>query len=104
MLREIVLEHMVALALEGLSRKEEDMNPILALLAIAVGTVVGLIGAHYVFCLYRFIVRSSDKTKIKTQMLNEAYYNQLYEEALLEDINKIAKRTHRKMSKLKVKT
>ena len=77
------------------------MVALFSILAILVGAVVGLVGAHILLSLYRSIVRSSDKRKIKTKMLQEAYYNDLYEEALTEDIDKLAQRAHRKMSKLK---
>ncbi len=78
------------------------MNPILAILSLIIGGIAGFILAHYILMpLYRYIVRSSDKRKIKTKMLMEKYYNDIYEEALTEDIDKATKRAHRKMSKLK---
>lgn len=78
------------------------MNPILATLSLIIGGTVGLILAHYIIMpIYWHIVRSSDKRKIKTRMLQEKYYNDLYEDVLFEDIDKAAKKAHRKMSKIK---
>ena len=96
-----VSEHMVVQIKEDLSRKEYKMESFYLIQSLLVGAVAGLLLAHYLVIAYRKIARASDKRKIKIAMLREQYYNDLYTDVLTEDVNKIAKKAHRRMSKIK---
>ena len=77
------------------------MNTMIAILAITIGGIAGLFAAHYLAMLIRFVMRESDRKKVKAAMLRESYINQLYEENLLEDINRAAHKASKKMNRLR---
>ena len=70
-----------------------------ALIAIAIGGLIGLILGKLVIAVYRDIVRALDKNKIKGAMAREAYWNNLYEETLCEEMDKMAVKAAKDMSR-----
>ena len=60
---------------------------------VAAGITLGKIGSY---CI-RQLIRASDKNKIKAAMRREAYLNQLYEENLYEEMDRLARQTEAEM-------
>ena len=67
----------------------------MAIVAVVVGGAVGLMIAKMIIPIMCNIIRATDKRRIKTAMTREAYLNQLYEEALYEDVDRMTKKTAR---------
>ena len=74
----------------------------MAIVAVVVGGMIGLMIAKMITPIMCNIIRATDKRRIKTAMTREAYLNQLYEEALCEDVDRMTKKTARKMARLRV--
>ena len=66
------------------------MYTIIWLFFVAIIVASGLSLGHVTVGILRRIRRASDKNKIRAAMDREAYYNQLYEEALYEEMDDIA--------------
>lgn len=63
------------------------------ILMVAAGIALGKIGSY---CI-RQLIRASDKNKIKAAMQREAYLNQLYEENLYEEMDRLARQAESEM-------
>ena len=68
-------------------------------MAIFVGGIVGFVIAKLLIWLYYWMVRDTDKNRVKTAILKEQYYNDLYEEALSEEMDELAEKAARDMSR-----
>jgi acid phosphatase family membrane protein YuiD len=71
-------------------------------LVVAFGLMLGgaigmILGKGIVYLIRSFIV-ASDKSKIRTAMAREAYLNNLYEECLFEEQDRLARKAAREMS------
>lgn len=75
----------------------DTIHTFFAILCIAGGSIAGVILAGLVMDLWRWMVRDTDKNRIKTAMMKEDYYNQLYEECLTEEMDKKAEQAAKEM-------
>lgn len=71
---------------------------IFAMLSLMVGGAIGIMLGKGIASLIRAMIRATDKNKVKTTMLREAYFNDLYEECLYENQDRLAKKAAREMS------
>ena len=78
-----------------------EFNSFFALTAIIIGGLVGFVLAQVILALWRWMIRDTEKTRIKAAMLEEEYYNELYDEVLTEDIDKLARKAAKDMSKVR---
>lgn len=69
---------------------------LLIAITIASGLAFGRIGSQTI----RYLIRASDKSKMKAAIKREAYLNQLYEESLFEEMDKIAIKAAKKMDQV----
>ena len=71
---------------------------IIAIFGLAIGGTVGLILGKGIASLIRSLIRSADKARVQTAMMEESYFNNLYEECLYDEQDRLAKRAAREMS------
>lgn len=62
------------------------------------GGAIGLMIARAIMYVIRWLVRASDKSRIKAAMAREAYLNDLYDECLYEHQDRLARKAAEKMS------
>ena len=66
--------------------------------ALLIGGALGLALGNGVIWIIRSIMRASDKSRIQAAMAREAYLNDIYEECLYEEQDKLARKAAKEMS------
>ena len=70
-------------------------------LGLTVGCALGVLLARVLKGLFWEIKRASDKQRIKLEMREDAYQNQLFEECICEEMDDLARRAAREMDKVR---